>query len=59
MNCLLQNFLAAYYINESLLNTLPVTVATLDTVVSYIGFTQHAMIDTFRVRETSLTIVPC
>jgi len=41
------------------LNTLPVTVAMLDTAVSYIGFTQHVMIHTFNVRETSLTIVPC
>lgn len=40
-------------------STLPVTVATLDTAVSYIGFTQHAMINTFNVRETSLTMVPC
>jgi hypothetical protein len=40
-------------------NTLPVTVAILDTTVSYICFTQHVMIHTFNVRETSLTIAPC
>jgi hypothetical protein len=50
MNCLLQNLLAAILSITVILNTLPVTVAMLDTAVSYIGFTQHAMTHTFIVQ---------